>query len=68
MCRIGISAIDLKTHETAREIAGRYHNHIYDALVLAAAGAAWCRILYSEDLQPGQAIGGVTVRNPFLPE
>ena len=57
----------VKIHEAAVEIAARYRYHIYDALVIAAASAASCPILYSEDLQPGQVIGGVTVRNPFPP-
>jgi predicted nucleic acid-binding protein len=57
--------VTIKIHEAAVEIAARYHYQIYDALVLAAASAASCATLYSDDFQPGQAIGGVTVRNPF---
>jgi predicted nucleic acid-binding protein len=38
---------------------------IYDANILAAAELAGCRIVYSEDLQHGQRIGGLTIRNPF---
>lgn len=37
----------------------------WDALVLAAAAAAQCTTVYSEDFNAGQAILGVTVRNPF---
>ena len=59
--------VTVKIHEAAVEIATRYHYQIYDALVIAAASAASCPILYSEDLQPQQAIGGVTVQNPFQP-
>jgi predicted nucleic acid-binding protein len=38
----------------------------YDSLVIAAAQAAQCQTLYSEDLQHGQLVGSVRVVNPFL--
>ena len=38
----------------------------YDALVVAAALESGCSTLLSEDLQHGQTIRGLTVRNPFL--
>ena len=38
----------------------------WDALILAAASAAGCSTLYSEDLNAGQTILGVRVQNPFL--
>ena len=37
----------------------------WDALILAAAASAGCSTIYSEDLNPGQAILGVKVQNPF---
>lgn len=37
----------------------------WDALILAAASAAGCGVVLSEDLNPGQQILGVTVENPF---
>ena len=37
----------------------------WDSLILAAAAAAGCATVYSEDLNPGQAILGVTVQNPL---
>ncbi|WP_252263399.1 hypothetical protein [Paracidobacterium acidisoli] len=39
---------------------------IYDALVIAAALEAGCTTLYSEDMQDGQKIDGLTIRNPFV--
>jgi predicted nucleic acid-binding protein len=39
---------------------------MYDGLILAAAGEAGCKTLYSEDLQHGQIIEGVQIENPFL--
>jgi len=38
----------------------------WDSLILAAARKAKCAVLYSEDLNPGQNIDGVTIVNPFL--
>lgn len=38
----------------------------YDSLIVAAAQAADCRLLLTEDLQDGQAIDDrLTIRNPF---
>lgn len=37
----------------------------WDALVLAAADASGCSIVYSEDLNPGQTIQGVRIENPL---
>ena len=37
----------------------------WDALIVTAASAAGCGILYSEDLNAGQAILGVRIENPF---
>ena len=60
--------ITMETHEAAREIAEMHSYGIYDGLVLAAALDAGCSILYSEDLQDGQRVGGqLTIRNPFAP-
>jgi predicted nucleic acid-binding protein len=38
---------------------------IWDAVILAAAAEAGCRVLLSEDLQDGFTWDGVTVVNPF---
>ena len=58
--------LTLETHEQALDLASRYGFHIDDALIVAAALQADCRRLYSEDLQDGQVIGGLLIRNPFL--
>jgi predicted nucleic acid-binding protein len=34
-------------------------------LILSAALDAQCDILYTEDMQNGQKIGALTIRNPF---
>ncbi len=57
--------ITLDTHEAALRIAARYGYHIFDSLIIAAALEASCSTLYSEDMRDGQAIEGLTIRNPF---
>ena len=37
----------------------------YDSLIVSASITSHCKILYSEDLQAGHKISGVTIRNPF---
>ena len=46
-------------------LAERYQLAFYDALIVAAALNAGAKILYSEDLQHGQVIEGVTIHDPF---
>lgn len=38
---------------------------IWDGIILAAAKAAACSILYSEDFNHGQILSGVQIINPF---
>ncbi len=52
--------------QRALEIQERYQYHFYDALIVAAALVSGCSRLYSEDLQNGQRISGLTIVNPFL--
>jgi predicted nucleic acid-binding protein len=47
------------------EICDRYGINYYDALIIAAARLAGCKLIYSEDLNHGQNYGGVRVENPF---
>lgn len=55
----------LKLYQSALEIKERYRFSFYDSLIIAAALEADCKILYSEDLQNGQQIEGLTIENPF---
>jgi predicted nucleic acid-binding protein len=50
----------------AMRIAGRYHLSWYDCIIVAAAMQSECSVLYSEDLQDGQDIEGLLIKNPFL--
>ena len=58
--------IDENLVAAAWEIEDRYGFHFWDALVVAAAQAAGCDALLTEDLQDGQDLDGVVVVNPFL--
>jgi predicted nucleic acid-binding protein len=58
-------ALTLSIHELGLAIARRYKYTIYDSLLIAAALEAGCKTLYSEDMQDGQTIGSLTIRNPF---
>jgi predicted nucleic acid-binding protein len=55
-------------HAQAVKLARDNSLAFYDALIVAAAADAGCRMLLSEDLQHGRRFGGVTIRNPFLEE
>lgn len=37
----------------------------WDALIVEAAAEAKCKVLWTEDLNHGQTISGVKIRNPF---
>ena len=37
----------------------------YDSLIVAAALESGAELLYSEDLQDGRRLAGLTIRNPF---
>lgn len=60
------SPLTIETHRSALDLATRYNFAIYDSLILASARQAGSRILYTEDLQHGQTVEGVEIRNPFL--
>lgn len=50
---------------SAMDLAAAHQFSIWDAIVLAAAAQADCRLLLSEDMQQGFIWNGVTVANPF---
>jgi predicted nucleic acid-binding protein len=61
-----VTPLTVRVHEAALKIAADSGYNIYDALIIAAAIDAGCDILYSEDMQDGQRIGPLTIRNPFV--
>lgn len=54
-----------ETHVRGLAIAIRYKLHPYDGMILATALLAGCSTLFSEDMQNGFAIEGLTIRNPY---
>ena len=61
-----VRPLDIETHELALDLAERHRFSVYDSLILAAALRAGCATLYTEDLQDGQTIETLTIRNPFV--
>ena len=52
--------------KVAIEISWRYRISYWDGAILAAAERLGAEVLYTEDLNHGQAYGTVRVINPFL--
>jgi predicted nucleic acid-binding protein len=63
-----VRPVTLETHERGLRIAEEYGYRIFDALLLAAALEAGCGVFYSEDIEHGQKIEGLAIRNPFRGE
>jgi len=61
-----IVPVTLNTHIAAVTLAREHGLSFYDALIVAAAIEAGCATLFSEDMQHGRTIGGLTVVNPFI--
>jgi predicted nucleic acid-binding protein len=61
-----VVGIDIETHELGLDIAERYKFSIYDSMLIAAALRSGCTTFYTGDLQHGQRIEGLTIRNPFI--
>lgn len=58
--------VDAGIVEQAWKIQDRYQVSFWDSLIVAAAKAASCRYLLTEDLQAGQELSGILVVSPFL--
>jgi predicted nucleic acid-binding protein len=61
-----IMPITLNTHVGALALAQSHSFSFYDALIVSSAIEAGCDTLYSEDMQHGRSIGGLTILNPFI--
>jgi len=59
-------ALTYATHRAAVTICRDSGYGFYDALIVASALEAGCDELMTEDMQHGQSIGGLTIRNPFI--
>ncbi len=65
LCR-RVLPLTRETHAKGRMLAERYGCNIYDSLILASALEARCAVVYSEDMQDGQQIESLRIRNPFV--
>lgn len=52
--------------ENAWDVQDRFQPSFWDALIVAAARAAGCGYLLTEDLQNGQVLDDLRIVNPFL--
>ena len=65
LCRT-ILPMDINTHTGGLRIADRYGYAIFDALIVASALNANCRVLWSENMQDGIVIERqLRIANPF---
>ena len=66
--RMAVLPLSLSLFSEALRIHQRYQFSHWDSLILAAALASNCPVLYSEDLQHGQNIEELEIINPFREE
>lgn len=64
--RLPVVALDGALVRSALALSRSAQLSYWDALVVAAAAAAGCERLLSEDLNDGQAIGALRVEDPFV--
>ena len=57
--------LTIETHDAGLALAEKHHLPVYDAMIVAAAQLADCRLLLSQDFNDGQHFGRLVVRNPF---
>jgi len=60
-----IKIIDPEMIFQAIQILKEHNISFWDALIIAAAVSSRCKVVFTEDLNPGQIIAGVRIENPF---
>ncbi|HEY5413105.1 MAG TPA: PIN domain-containing protein [Caulobacteraceae bacterium] len=63
-----VHPLTVDTHAAGLALAERYGLSIYDSMIAAAALEAKCEVLWSEDMQHGLRIAGLSILNPFQAE
>ena len=64
--RLRVVPVTDAVHDRGMALAQRHALSLYDAMIVAAAELSGCGTLFTEDLNHGQRIGSVTIRNPFI--
>ena len=62
---LAVQPVTVEAHELGLRFSDRYVVSIFDGQLLAAAVLASCDLFYSEDMQDGLIIDGLTIWNPF---
>jgi len=57
---------DLSLYEACLDIHFETGYSFFDSLILAAAIRGGCNFLFTEDMQDGQEIYSVTIKNPYI--
>jgi predicted nucleic acid-binding protein len=66
--RLDVTPVTLEIHQSGLRLAERYGFSIYDSFIVAAALAAECDTLWSEDMQDGLLVDQkLQIVNPFRP-
>jgi predicted nucleic acid-binding protein len=63
--RLDVVVIELQDVLAAIDLHRLHSVSIWDALIVRAAQRARCRVLYSEDFQPGRRFDDLQIVNPF---
>jgi predicted nucleic acid-binding protein len=63
--RFPVQENSLAVLDQAYALHGRTQFSLWDCLIVAAAQALGCSILYTEDMQDGRIIDGMRIVNPF---
>ena len=63
--RYPVQDLTLSVFDDGLAIMRRYKCSFWDSLIIAAAKAQRCETLFSEDMQDGLHVDGLTIRNPF---
>ena len=63
--RFRIQSMTLDTLNQALQIRKTHGFSFWDSTIIAAASALRCDRIYTEDLNHGQAVQGITIINPF---
>lgn len=63
--RFRVQSVNMRVLVGALQITQAHGLSYWDSAIVAAAQALGCNVLYSEDMQDGRQIGGLTIVNPF---